>query len=347
MTLNELIDQARASKCSDLHLTAGAPVAIRRYGELRTLNVSPTLKETEDMIFSILKDKDIEYVKAGNDLDVAYADNAGRVRVNVYHQRNNLAASIRLLDPYIPTFDELGMPDVLLNLANKRSGLILVTGPTGSGKSTTLASLIDYINKHQAKHIITIEDPIEYVYKYDKSFVHQREVGRDVPDFATALRSALREDPDVIMVGEMRDFETINAAINAAETGHLVLSTLHTKSAAQTVDRVISACPSEIQTSMVSRFASVLNAVITQDLVPRSQEDGRICATEVMLNNNSISNLIREGKYNQIPSAMHAGLGQGMHSLNYSLAQLYRMGMIDREEAILHSNNPSELLNMI
>lgn len=347
MELNELIKMARDSKCSDLHLTAGTNVAIRRYGELRVLNIEPTIQETEDMIFSLLNEEDVKTVKAGKDVDVAGADENGRFRVNVYHQRNNLAASIRLLDARIPTFAEIGMEDVLTTLANKSSGLILVTGPTGSGKSTTLASIIDYINKNQAKHVITIEDPIEYVYKHDKAMIHQRQVGKDVDDFAIALRSALREDPDVIMVGEMRDFETINAAINAAETGHLVLSTLHTKSAAQTVDRIISACPVNIQNSLVARFASVLTGVITQDLVPRFDQEGRICATEIMLNTNAIQNLIREEKINQIPSALQAGLSVGMHTLNYSLAQLYRMGYIDRDEAMLHSNNPNELANMI
>ena len=233
MELKELIKYARDNKCSDLHITAGEAVAVRKYGELELLDITPSIEETEEMIFSILGDEDIQNVQAGKDIDVASTDESGgRLRINIYHQRRNLAASIRLLDSVIPSFEELGHSGKLFSkLVEKRSGLILVTGPTGSGKSTTLAAMIDYINNNMSRHIITVEDPIEYVYGFKKSMIHQRQVGRDVPDFATALRSALREDPDVILVGEMRDYETINAAITAAETGHLVLSTLHTRSA--------------------------------------------------------------------------------------------------------------------
>ena len=252
MELKELIKYARDNKCSDLHITAGEAVAVRKYGELELLDITPSIEETEEMIFSILGDEDIQNVQAGKDIDVASTDESGgRLRINIYHQRRNLAASIRLLDSVIPSFEELGHSGKLFSkLVEKRSGLILVTGPTGSGKSTTLAAMIDYINNNMSRHIITVEDPIEYVYGFKKSMIHQRQVGRDVPDFATALRSALREDPDVILVGEMRDYETINAAITAAETGHLVLSTLHTRSAAQTVERIISACPVEAQSAL-------------------------------------------------------------------------------------------------
>lgn len=218
MELKELIKYARDNRCSDLHITAGEAVAVRKYGELELLDITPSIEETEDMIFSILGDEDIQNVQAGKDIDVASTDESGgRLRINIYHQRRNLAASIRLLDSVIPSFEELGHSGKLFSkLVEKRSGLILVTGPTGSGKSTTLAAMIDYINNNMSRHIITVEDPIEYVYGFKKSMIHQRQVGRDVPDFATALRSALREDPDVILVGEMRDYETINAAITAA-----------------------------------------------------------------------------------------------------------------------------------
>ena len=214
MELKELIKYARDNRCSDLHITAGEAVAVRKYGELELLDITPSIEETEDMIFSILGDEDIQNVQAGKDIDVASTDESGgRLRINIYHQRRNLAASIRLLDSVIPSFEELGHSGKLFSkLVEKRSGLILVTGPTGSGKSTTLAAMIDYINNNMSRHIITVEDPIEYVYGFKKSMIHQRQVGRDVPDFATALRSALREDPDVILVGEMRDYETINAA---------------------------------------------------------------------------------------------------------------------------------------
>ena len=259
MELKELIKYARDNRCSDLHITAGEAVAVRKYGELELLDITPSIEETEDMIFSILGDEDIQNVQAGKDIDVASTDESGgRLRINIYHQRRNLAASIRLLDSVIPSFEELGHSGKLFSkLVEKRSGLILVTGPTGSGKSTTLAAMIDYINNNMSRHIITVEDPIEYVYGFKKSMIHQRQVGRDVPDFATALRSALREDPDVILVGEMRDYETINAAITAAETGHLVLSTLHTRSATQTVERIISACPIEAQSALIIQIASV------------------------------------------------------------------------------------------
>lgn len=344
MQLSELIKEARENNCSDLHITAGTAVAVRRYGVLHMLDEVPTLEESERMIFSMLTEEEIKKVKKGMDLDVAYADeNGARVRGNIYHQRNNVAASIRLVKPNIPSFEDLGLPSVVRDLASKRDGLVLITGPTGSGKSTTLASMINYINETQAKHVMTIEDPIEYVYRYGKCMIHQRQVGKDVPDFATALRSCLREDPDIIMVGEMRDFETINAAITAAETGHLVLSTLHTKSAAQTVERIISACPIEAQPTVLTQLSSVLLGVVTQELVPLISGEGRVAATEVMLNNTAVSNLIKERKINQIQTVLQSNLQFGMHTMNHSLSQLIRSMRISREEARLHTYAPADL----
>lgn len=344
MQLSELIKEARENNCSDLHITAGTAVAVRRYGVLHMLDEVPTLEESERMIFSMLTEEEIKKVKKGMDLDVAYADeNGARVRGNIYHQRNNVAASIRLVEPNIPSFEDLGLPSVVRDLASKRDGLVLITGPTGSGKSTTLASMINYINETQAKHVMTIEDPIEYVYRYGKCMIHQRQVGKDVPDFATALRSCLREDPDIIMVGEMRDFETINAAITAAETGHLVLSTLHTKSAAQTVERIISACPIEAQPTVLTQLSSVLLGVVTQELVPLISGEGRVAATEVMLNNTAVSNLIKERKINQIQTVLQSNLQFGMHTMNHSLSQLIRSMRISREEARLHTYAPADL----
>lgn len=338
MELKELIKYARDNRCSDLHITAGEAVAVRKYGELELLDITPSIEETEEMIFSILGDEDIQNVQAGKDIDVASTDESGgRLRINIYHQRRNLAASIRLLDSVIPSFEELGHSGKLFSkLVEKRSGLILVTGPTGSGKSTTLAAMIDYINNNMSRHIITVEDPIEYVYGFKKSMIHQRQVGRDVPDFATALRSALREDPDVILVGEMRDYETINAAITAAETGHLVLSTLHTRSATQTVERIISACPIEAQ-----------SALIIQTLVPRAEQEGRIAATEIMLNNTAVSNLIKEKKTNQIQTVLQSNMQTGMHTMNYSLANLVKTRVISRDVALKFSENPTELAKSI
>lgn len=349
MELKELIKYARDNRCSDLHITAGEAVAVRKYGELELLDITPSIEETEEMIFSILGDEDIQNVQAGKDIDVASTDESGgRLRINIYHQRRNLAASIRLLDSVIPSFEELGHSGKLFSkLVEKRSGLILVTGPTGSGKSTTLAAMIDYINNNMSRHIITVEDPIEYVYGFKKSMIHQRQVGRDVPDFSTALRSALREDPDVILVGEMRDYETINAAITAAETGHLVLSTLHTRSATQTVERIISACPIEAQSALIIQLASVLTGVVTQTLVPRAEQEGRIAATEIMLNNTAVSNLIKEKKTNQIQTVLQSNMQTGMHTMNYSLANLVKTRVISRDVALKFSENPTELAKSI
>ena len=348
MELKELIKYARDNKCSDLHITAGEAVAVRKYGELELLDITPSIEETEEMIFSILGDEDIQNVQAGKDIDVASTDESGgRLRINIYHQRRNLAASIRLLDSVIPSFEELGHSGKLFSkLVEKRSGLILVTGPTGSGKSTTLAAMIDYINNNMSRHIITVEDPIEYVYGFKKSMIHQRQVGRDVPDFATALRSALR-DPDVILVGEMRDYETINAAITAAETGHLVLSTLHTRSAAQTVERIISACPVEAQSALTLQLASVLAAVVTQTLVPCAEHEGRTAATEIMINNTAVANLIKEKKTNQIQTVLQSNMQSGMHTMNYSLANLVKTRVISRDVALKFSENPTELAKSI
>ena len=344
--LSELLAQARQDNCSDVHITAGTAIALRRYGELIILTDQvPTLEESENMIFSMLDETDKKNVLSGKDIDVCCTDADGnRMRVNVYHQRNNVACSIRIIEKDIPTLEELGMPPIVKTFAEARGGLVLITGPTGSGKSTTLASIINYINKNMAKHIITIEDPIEYVYPFDKAMIHQRQVGKDVDSFATALRSSLREDPDIILVGEMRDFETINAAITAAETGHVVFSTLHTKSATQTVERIISACPIEVQQSIISQLSNILIGVVTQELVPLFNNDGRIVATEIMVNNTAVSNLIKERKINQLNTALQSGMSQGMHTLNHSLSQLIRSGKISRDEAIKHSNAPADLM---
>ena len=300
------------------------------------------------MIYELLDTKQIAYVNSGEDLDIGVMLPDGtRIRANIYHQRNNLAASIRILQQVIPSFEELGLPPVIKDLAEMPRGLVLVTGPTGSGKSTTLASMVDYINKNHARHVMTIEDPIEYVYPHNQAMIHQREVGKDAKSFATALRSALREDPDVILVGEMRDFETISAAVAAAETGHLVLSTLHTTSAAQTVERIIDACPLEGQNQMRSQFANVIRGVITQQLIPTADGEGRVIATEVMIANFAISNLIRENKTIQIPSLLQSGRREGMHTLNDDLVRLVQDDKITRDAALKVSDDPGSLEKMI
>ena len=338
MELSELIKYARDMDCSDLHITAGTAIAVRRYGELKILegknDYKPTLLEAEAMILSMLNDEQKDHVLRGNDLDLgAMAEDGSRIRANIYHQRNHLAASLRLLSGEIPSIEELGLPKTVLKLAEERNGLVLVTGPTGCGKSTTLASMVEHINATRQSHIITIEDPIEYVYAHKKALIHQREVGKDVDNFANALRSALREDPDIILVGEMRDFETISAAIAAAETGHLVLATLHTSSAAQTVERIIDGCPLDAQNRIRIQLANVLKGSITQHLIPRTDKEGRIVATEIMINNNAVSNHIRENKAYMINNDIQSGFKIGMHSLQNDVQRLLDSGIIDRKYA--------------
>ena len=348
MILRELIDYALREECSDIHLTVGTNLAFRKFGTLEIMPDCPKPENCQEMIYSILTQKQIDYVNEGNDLDVGYMfDDGVRIRANVYHQRNNLACSIRLLQTTIRTISQLGLPDVIRELAELPRGLVLVTGPTGSGKSTTLASMVNHINNNFPRHIMTIEDPIEYLYPHNLAMIHQREIGKDVGGFATALRSALREDPDVILVGEMRDYETISAAITAAETGHLVLSTLHTTSAAQTVERIIDACPIEGQNQIRSQFANVIKGVITQTLLPLADGTGRVVATEIMVANAAISNLIRENKTIQIPSMIQSGKREGMHTLNDNLIDLVTMDKITRQDAINVSNNPTAFERVI
>jgi len=334
MDINELLLWARKEDCSDLHITAGTPLAIRKYGTLKILNgpgdYIPTLTESEALILALLDDDQKEEVLKGHDIDMgSMMEDGTRIRTNVYHQRNHLAASIRLLNNKIPSPEELGLPDTILKLADVHNGLVLVTGPTGSGKSTTLASMVEHINATQAKHVITIEDPIEYIYDHKKAMIHQREVGKDVETFAEALRSALREDPDIILVGEMRDFETINAAITAAETGHLVLATLHTSSAAQTVERIIDGCPVDAQNRVRIQLANVLRGIITQHLLPREDGYGRVPATEIMINNNAVANHIRENKAFLINNDIQAGAQQGMHTMQSDVQRLVNFGEAD------------------
>ena len=271
------------------------------------------------------------------------APNGSRMRVNIYHQRNHLAASIRLLQDSIPTIDSLNLPPIVKDFTKLTRGLVLVTGPTGSGKTTTLAAMIDHINKTHAKHVITIEDPIEYVYPHAKAMIHQREVGKDADTFASALRSSLRQDPDIILVGEMRDYETISAALTAAETGHLVLSTLHTTTAAQTIDRIIDSCPPHGQAQIRNQLANIVKGIITQQLIPNMHDKGLELATEVLVGTDAILNLIRENKCHQIPSTLQSGQALGMHTMNSSLLNLFAYNKISREDALIYSPTPKEI----
>ncbi len=344
MTFEQLMDYAVEQNCSDVHITVGTNLAVRRYGVLHILDACPTPEESLAMIYTILSNDEIKRVEAGEDIDLGLMlDNEIRIRANVYHQRNNLACSIRLLMAQIPDFEDLGIPDCVRDLASAKNGILLVTGPTGSGKSTTMATIVDYINKNEAKHVITIEDPIEYIYPHNRAMIHQRELHRDTDSFASALHSSLREDPDIIFVGEMRDFETIAAAITAAETGHLVLSTLHTSSAAQTINRVIDGSPADKQEIIRQQFATNIRGVISQQLLPLTDGTGRILTTEVMIGTNAIKNLILEDKVMMIPGAIQSGRSLGMHTLNDDLLRLYKDGFISWKTAQEASYDPQDL----
>lgn len=345
MNFTQLIEEARRDNCSDVHITVGTALARRKNGRLEIMNQIPTAEESEAMILEKLTDEQKAKVLAGADLDFAIMmPDGSRLRANIYHQRNNLAAVYRILHNQIPTFDELGLPMSVRKLVEEKRGLVLITGPTGSGKTTTMASMVDYINENKAKHVITIEDPIEYTYYHKKSMIHQREIGKDVDNYANALYSALREDPDVILVGEMRDYETTRAAITAAETGHLVLATLHTSSAVQTIERVIDAYPPHGQNQARAQLANVLKGVISQVLMPLEDGTGMIMASEVLLNNDAIANQIRENKIHQMLSTIQSGGAEGMHTMDSDLKRLVKEWKISRETALKYCSNPKRFV---
>lgn len=342
-TLDALLGYGRETKCSDLHIGHGKPISFRRNGDLFFHPVSYHDDEITDLILSMLQTSQKEKLKQGSDLDFVYISADGeRHRVNVFKEQNHLCASIRIINNKILSLDELHMPQILKKLAMEPRGLVLLTGPTGSGKSTTLAAVIDYINQTRHCHILTIEDPVEYVYQQKQALVHQREIGSDVASFDVALRSAMREDPDVILVGEMRDYETISAVITLAETGHLVFSTLHTIGAANAVDRIIDVFPAAKQSQIRNQLTGVLEAIITQSLLPNTM-NSRSVALEILLGNDAVRNLIRENKGHQLKTVMQTGLKEGMQTLNYSLAQLVRMGQIARDVAEKNSDDIEEL----
>ncbi len=344
MTIDQIVLEARSRNCSDVHISEGMDLVFRVHGSMTSAGIPMSPQETRAAIMSMMNEKQKALLAEGTDIDFSLTTSDGnRQRVNVFMQQGKAAATIRLLNNTIPTLAELKLPDVLREMAEKPRGLILVTGPTGSGKSTTLAAMVDHINEMEARHIITIEDPIEYVYETRKSLIHQREVGHDTVSFASALRSALREDPDVILVGEMRDYETISAALTAAETGHLVLSTLHTTGAAQTVDRIIDACPSETQNQVRTQLSGVLNGVVTQCLIPLASGGGRIAATEILVGTDAVLNLIREAKAHQMGTAMQSGAAFGMHTLNSELCRLVNQGTITPQAAYQFSNDRKDL----
>ncbi len=340
--LEELLRFSHDNKATDLHLCPGSKPLMRVNGGLVEIEDTEVVMPAtiNNIINEVLDEK--RRVKLFNSkvLDFSFSKpGLGRFRANIYSQRGTFAAAIRMLPFDIPPLSSLGLPPAVDGFTTKTKGLFLATGATGSGKSTTLASLLNELNENYHYHIITIEDPIEYLHRHKKSLMTQREVGEDAESFAQALRSALREDPDVIMVGEMRDPETISIALTAAETGHLVLSTLHTVGAAKSIDRIIDAFPPEQQNQVRSQLATVLEGVVSQQLIPRIDKKGMVLATEIMIVNPAIRNLIREGKHYQINSILQTGQGQGMQLLEADLAKLCNAGIIDKEEVILRATD--------
>jgi twitching motility protein PilT len=333
--VNELLINAYTNKASDLHITAHSPPIYRVNGQLVTFKKELlTSSDTKQMAKSLMTEEDWDVFLKQGEIDFSYRINDGaRFRLNVYMQREQISFVARIIPTEIPTIEQLNMPDVLRELAEKSQGLVLVTGPTGSGKSTTLAAMIDYINEHEAKHIITLEDPIEYLHSHRKSIVHQREVGLDTKKFSNGLRAALRQDPDVILVGEMRDLETISTAITAAETGHLVLATLHTNGASQTIHRIIDVFPPHQQSQVRIQLATVLEGIISQRLLPNIDGTGRLAATEILMNQPAIANLIRNEKVDQITNILQTSRSQGMHTLEMSVKDLLNKNAITLEAA--------------
>ncbi len=331
--LAEYITAAINQKASDIHLISGAPAVVRRFGRLYTVSEGPLSPDTvAKMIQSVLSEKTFEDFLNKKELDFSVASGNVRLRANAYFEKSSPALSLRLITADIPKIQELGLPEVVRNFTKSSQGFLLITGPTGHGKSTTLAALVEHINTERSEHIITLEDPIEYIFTPRRSIISQREVGVDTLNFADALRSALREDPNVILVGEMRDLETIEAALTLAETGHLVFATLHTNSAAQTADRIVDVFPSHKQSQIRLQLSSVLLGIVSQRLLPKIQ-GGRILACEVLVANNAVRNLIREGKNHQIPNVIATGAADGMISLDKQLVQLVTQGFITAEEA--------------
>lgn len=337
-SLNELLEITIKQAASDLHLTVGVVPIIRVNGELVHIgNYKLTPQDTENFTKEILKDLYDDYIKTG-DIDTSYsAPGIGRFRVNVFKQRGSSSIAIRVVSLKVPSLNDFNFPPVLREFTLKHRGLILVTGPAGSGKSTTLAAMINEINITRAAHVITLEEPIEYLHKHNKSIINQREIGRDSLSYASALRASLREDPDVILIGEMRDLETISVALTAAETGHLVFSTLHTIGAAKTIDRIIDVFPPYQQQQVKIQLSAMLQGIVSQQLITRVDGNGRVAAMETMVVTPSIQNLIREGKTFQIESSIQTGAKYGMKTMDMALAELYKKGLISYESTLSYS----------
>src|SRR6266700_1279650 len=349
-SIDELLEHMVARNASDLHVTVGTPPVIRVRGEVeRVSEYSPlTPEETQELLYRILSSEQQKNLEIKRQLDFSHSiPGLARFRVNVYFQRESIGAAFRLIPAEIKTLEELGIPATLHQLAEKPRGLVLVTGPTGSGKSTTLAAIIDEINRKRSEHILTIEDPIEFLHRHKRCIVNQREIGPDATSFAEALRAALRQDPDVILVGESRDLETISTALTAAETGHLVFGTLHTQSAPSTIDRIIDVFPAEQQEQIRIQIASSMQGVITQQLLPTLDGEGRVPALEILIPDDAIRNLIRSAKVEQIYSYMQTGSRGGMLTMEQSLADLVVKRIVTPDEAIARSSRRQELIELL
>ena len=349
LDINDLLMHVLEKDASDLHITVGTSPMVRVHGDLVALDYPElTAQDTKELIYSILTQDQREQLERNWEYDFSYSlTGYARFRVNTYFQRNSVGAAFRIIPMQIKTLDELGLPQSLENLVRKPRGLVLVTGPTGSGKSTSLAALLNIVNETRSFHIITIEDPIEYLHKHKKSIVNQREVGTDTKSFATALKYVLRQDPDVILIGEMRDMETISAALTAAETGHLVFATLHTQDAPQTIDRIIDVFPSHQQQQIRVQLAGTLQGIMCQQLLPTRDGQARVVAYECLVPTPAVRNMIREAKTHQICNAMQTGHQHGMMTMDYCLADLYRCGKISFEMAMMKASDPAELKQLL
>jgi len=350
VNLRTLLEEVIEREASDLHITAGECPKLRIDGDIvnsaTTYVMSP--KDTLQLAYSVLTENQKKRFETEDELDFSFGiQNLARFRGNCFKQRGCVGMVIRMIPFSMKTFDDLGLPPILAKLAERPRGLVLVTGPTGSGKSTTLAAMIDKINKERKAHIITVEDPIEFIHRHQSCIVNQREVGTDTKSFSTALKYALREDPDVILVGEMRDLETVAAALTIAETGHLVLATLHTNSAAESINRIIDVFPSGQQAQIRAQLAFVLEGVVTQTLLPRAKGRGRVMACEIMVATPAIRAMIRDDNVHQIPSMLQAGQRHGMQTMNHDLYRLYTQREVTRDECLRVSGQPNDFLRMI
>jgi len=342
--LDELCAMAVEAGASDLHITTNLPPTVRIDGSLHTLPFERLVPmDTQRLLYDILTDRQVERFEREHELDFSY----GIRGLNVYRQRGSVAAALRAIPTSVPSLDELHLPDVILDITSRHNGLVLVTGQTGSGKSTTLACMIGHINRTRSCHILTVEDPIEYLHGHSLSMVNQREIGEDSLSFSGALRSALREDPDVVLVGEMRDLETVEAALSVAETGHLVFGTLHTRSAPQTIDRIIDVFPPHQQEQVRVMLSNCIEAVITQQLIPKAAGGGRVPAVEIMIATSAIRNLIREAKTHQMPTVIETGMHYGMQTMDGSLADLVRRGTITHDEAAARALDPENFQRLL